>query len=88
MPEMVVNDRYSAFHKFCNFLDKICQISQPCYHTRSPHTSKSVNAEYECGEGILYKNGDHLETGTIESISKSDKINLFCTILLLEMIEK
>jgi len=73
MPEMIVNDGYSSFHKFCNFLDSICPISQQCYHAKNPHTLKSLNAEYECGEEIVYKNGEHVEAGIIESIKVNDK---------------
>jgi len=73
MPEMLVNDGYSSFHKFCNFIDNICPISQQCYHTKTPHTSKSLDAAYECGEEIVYKNGEHIEAGIIESIKVNDK---------------
>ena len=74
MPEMTVNDGYARFHRFCNFLDSIIPISQQCYHTSSSHTSKSINAVYECGEEVWYKHGDHVEKGVIETI-KQDKCN-------------
>ena len=72
MPEMPVNDGFAAFHRFCNFIDAICPISQQCYHTKSTHTSKSIGANYECGEEITYKNADHVERGIIESIKKDE----------------
>ena len=75
MPEMTVNDGYAAFHRFCNFLDRISPISQQYYHTHSPHTSKSIGTLYECGEEILYKNAEHVEKGIIEAINKDDVNN-------------
>ena len=71
MPEMTVNDGYSKFHRFCNFIDSIIPVSQQCFNTKNPHTSKSINAIYECGEEVLYKNGDHVEKGIIEQIKPS-----------------
>ena len=73
MPKTPVNTGFAAYHIFCYFLAKICAMSQQCYHTKSLHTSKSLNALYDCGGEILYKNGEHLDKGVIEKIQKDDK---------------
>ena len=68
MPEMIVNDGYSSFHRFCNFIDRFNPISNQCYHTRSPEIMQLKYGPYKHGEEVIYKNEDHVEKGIIEDV--------------------
>ena len=35
LPELPVNDEYSKFHRFCNFIERIQPIKQQCYTVNS-----------------------------------------------------
>ena len=71
IPEMTVNDGYAAFHRFCDFIQKINPVAATqCYHTRVPPKNKiGIEATYDYGEEVIYKNADHVERGVIEIIA-------------------
>ena len=75
MPEMIVNDGYSSFHRFCNFIEKINPINQQCYHTKVPRTTFLKNGIYEHGEEVVYKNEDHIKKGIIENVHRDSMTN-------------
>jgi hypothetical protein len=87
---MAVNDGYSSYYTFCNFIDKIQPIDQQCYHTARPlrrvnqpilsdpsHVT-SREDPYSIGEEVLYKDDDHVERGIIERVSLGpDKLTTY-----------
>ena len=67
LPELVVNDGFSKYHWFCNFVERIQPIQKQCYHVAA---TKSAMKLYDVGEEVLYKNVDHVEHGVIDKITK------------------
>ena len=65
MQTLPVNDGYSKYHKFCNFVDKICLIQKQCFHVNNKIKFKD-QILYDVGEEELYHNAGHVETGVIE----------------------
>ena len=72
MPALTVNDGFSVYHKFCNFIETIQPIQRQCYHVQTPSHSNVGKIPYKVGEEVLYKNVDHMEKGVIDKISTSD----------------
>ena len=70
MPEMIVNDGYSLFYRFCNFLENIQSADQQCYQTDVKSKDKLNRVPYQYGEEVLYKNAEHVEKGVIENIKR------------------
>jgi len=68
MPEMVVNDGYSKFHRLCNFVDSFQPVSAQCYHTHRNNPCKDTLVPYSVGESVLYKNGDHVEKAIVDKV--------------------
>ena len=69
IPELPVNDGYTKFYKFCNFIEHIRPISKQCYSAfRTVVKNPINNIPYKIGEEVLYKNNDHVEKGVIECI--------------------
>ena len=69
MPELPVNDGYTKFYKFCNFIEHIQPISKQCYSAFRTVVKNPINdIPYKIGEEVLYKNNDHVEKGVIERI--------------------
>ena len=76
MPELPVNDGYTKFHKFCNFIEHIQPISKQCYSAfRTVVTNPIHDIPYKIGEEVLYKNNDHVEKGVIENICIDKQLN-------------
>ena len=70
MPELPVNDGYTKFYKFCNFIEHIQPVSKQCYSAfRTVVQNPIHNLPYKIGEEVLYKNNDHVEKGVIENIT-------------------
>ena len=68
MPALPVNDSFSKFYTFCNFVDRINPIKAQCYHV----AKTPVNYDklvYQIREEVLYQNVAHVEKGVIEKIS-------------------
>jgi len=72
MPEMVVNNGYSKFHRICNYLDFINPISSQCYHTHRTNPCADVIIPYSVGEEIMYRNGEHVENAIIEEVFRDE----------------
>ena len=68
-----MNDGFSKYHKFCNFIEKIQPVQKQCYHFAVKFNAMKL---YDVGEDILYKNEDHVENGIIDKITKSHKNSL------------
>lgn len=83
---MPVNDGYSKYYKFCNFIDKIQPIDSQCYHLHTkqrkdrtlippPELNPDFPTPYSIGEEVLNKDDDHIERGIIERITlEPDKV--------------
>ena len=67
MPTLPVNEGYSRYHKFCNFVDTICPIRNKCFHVNNKIKYKD-QILYDVGEEVLYHNAGHVETGIVENI--------------------
>lgn len=69
MPEMTANtDGFSNFHRLSNFIDARCPITVQYYHMYKHNPCKDVLVPYRVGEGVLYKQGDHVESEIIDKI--------------------
>ena len=68
MPALPVNDGFSKFHTFCNFVDKINPIKAQCYHDlKTPANYDELL--YQIGEVVVYQNAAHVEKEVIEKVS-------------------
>ena len=79
MPELLVNDGFSRFHRFCNFIDTIQPIKRQCYNVVQPKSAMdSHGIPYAIGESVLYKKVDHVEKGVVEKIFLDSKTQSPC----------
>ena len=70
MPELPVNDGYSKFHKFCNFIEHIQPVTKQCYSAfRTVVQNPLQDVPYKIGEEVTYKYDDHVEKGIIDKIT-------------------
>ena len=68
MPVLPVNDGFSKFHTFCNFVDRINPIKAQCYHvSKTPENYDGLL--YHIGEEVVYQNAAHVEKGIIKRVS-------------------
>ena len=75
MPTLPVNDGYSTYHRFCNFVEKLHPIKKQCYHVNKPLKLKD-QILYDVGEEVVYQNVDHIEKGVIERITSKTNMNV------------
>ena len=78
LPEMALNDGFSAFHSCYNIVDRLLPKLQSCYKIsthRAPILKRvpSVHPLYNEGEEITYKNNNHIEKGIIDKITFDTK---------------
>ena len=79
MPELPLNDGFSPFHRFYNFIDSIQPIKRQCYNVDSPTPSLDIHSiPYAIGESVLYKKVDHFEKGVVERIFVDSTTNSPC----------
>ena len=71
MPAMLINDGFSKFFKFCNFIDAHTTHRKQCFQVQSRSKRNTILNQplYDIGEEIVFKNGDHVEKGVIEKVS-------------------
>ena len=74
MPTLPVNDVYSKFHSFCNFIDRINPINTQCFHVKKKSLLRKALI-YDVGEEIVHQKAAHVEKGVIEKITTSPITN-------------
>ena len=66
LPELPVDNGYSKFHLFCNFVEKIQPITKQCYAVND--VGSSLYAPYKIGEILTDRENDQVEDGVLERI--------------------